>query len=155
MHALEPHSFSILLWSFQSSWTNVILASGNWLRDQLPECMSDIQLTKFTVPGRPLLTTAKSLNESSPSSAFFSHSTNFLICSRKILFPLATWVSVYHLRIASSLRTSAGKTQKKTSKSQPTAQMHSQVLEKQLSPNRLIGHQSRQNFGYNLSIHLA
>lgn len=43
----------------------------------------------------------------SPSSAFLSHSTNFFICSRKTLFPLARWASLYHFRIASSLRTSA------------------------------------------------
>lgn len=44
-----------------------------------------------------------------PSSAFLSHSTNFFICSRKTLFPLARWASLYHFRIASSLKTSAGR----------------------------------------------
>lgn len=42
-----------------------------------------------------------------PSSAFLSHSTNCFICSRKTLFPLARWLSLYHFRIASSLKTSA------------------------------------------------
>lgn len=42
-----------------------------------------------------------------PSSAFLSHSTNFVICSRKTLFPLARWASLYHFRMASSLKTSA------------------------------------------------
>lgn len=42
-----------------------------------------------------------------PSSAFLSHSTNFFICSRKTLFPLAKWASLYHFRTASSLKTSA------------------------------------------------
>lgn len=41
----------------------------------------------------------------SPSSALFSHSTNFFICSRKKPFPLARWASVYHFRMASSLTT--------------------------------------------------
>lgn len=44
-----------------------------------------------------------------PSSAFLSHSTNFFICSRKTLFPLARCASLYHLRMGSSLRTSAVK----------------------------------------------
>lgn len=42
-----------------------------------------------------------------PSSAFFSHSTNFFICSRKMLLPLVRWPSEYHFSMASSLRTSA------------------------------------------------
>lgn len=42
-----------------------------------------------------------------PSSAFCNHSTNFFIWSRKTLLPLATWASLYHFSIASSLRTSA------------------------------------------------
>lgn len=42
-----------------------------------------------------------------PSSAFLSHSTNFFICSRKTLFPFARCASLYHLRMGSSLRTSA------------------------------------------------
>lgn len=47
------------------------------------------------------------MNKNLPSSAFFSHSTNFFICSRKTLFPLAMWASVYHFKITSSLKTSA------------------------------------------------
>lgn len=42
-----------------------------------------------------------------PSSAFFSHSTNFFICSRKTLFPLLRWASLYHFNMASSFNTSA------------------------------------------------
>lgn len=49
----------------------------------------------------------------SPSSAFLSHSTNFFICSRNTLFPLARWASLYHFKIASSLKTSADKTKQK------------------------------------------
>lgn len=52
-------------------------------------------------------TKKKMLVKHSPSSAFLSHSTNFFICSRKTLFPLARWASLYHFRIASSLKTSA------------------------------------------------
>lgn len=49
-----------------------------------------------------------------PSSAFWSHSTNFFICSKKTLFPLAPWASLYHFKMASSLRTSAEVREKKT-----------------------------------------
>ena len=45
----------------------------------------------------------------SPSSALFSHSTNFFICSRNMPFPLARCSSLYHFRIDSSFSTSARK----------------------------------------------
>lgn len=47
------------------------------------------------------------LHESLPSSAFCNHSTNFLSWSRKIDFPFVAWPSLYHLRTASSDKTSA------------------------------------------------
>lgn len=61
----------------------------------------------------------------SPSSAFLSHSTNFFICSRKTLFPLARWASLYHFRMASSLKTSAWKKHKHTqSRFSTTSHIH-------------------------------
>lgn len=50
-----------------------------------------------------------------PSSAFFSHSTNFFICSRKTLLPLERWASEYHFRMASSLNTSAVRRKRRAS----------------------------------------
>lgn len=49
---------------------------------------------------------SSSLSDSDSSSAFLSHSTNFFICSRKMLLPFAILGSLYHFKIASSLRTS-------------------------------------------------
>lgn len=66
-------------------------------------CATNIGKKKFALPRDYHI----SLNGSVPSSAFCSHSTNFFIWSRKTLLPLATCASLYHLRIASSLRTSA------------------------------------------------
>ena len=42
-----------------------------------------------------------------PSSAFSSHSTNFLVCSKNTLFPLEEWASLYHFKITISDNTSA------------------------------------------------
>lgn len=42
-----------------------------------------------------------------PSSAFWSHSTIFFICSRKTFFPFVECPPLYHLIMASSLNTSA------------------------------------------------
>lgn len=71
--------------------------------------VSDVQLwVRFMVKVTALNTLKCTWErEALPSSAFFSHSTNFFICSRKTLLPLAKCPSVYHFRMASSLRTSA------------------------------------------------
>lgn len=42
-----------------------------------------------------------------PSSALWSHSTIFFICSRKTVFPFWEYPPLYHLMMVSSLRTSA------------------------------------------------
>lgn len=48
-----------------------------------------------------------------PSSALWSHSTIFFICSRKTVFPFWEYPPLYHLMMVSSLRTSAKKSGRK------------------------------------------
>lgn len=71
------------------------------------ELLVTVKVSLKLIPLKTKLLSVLTICQFLPSSAFFSHSTNFFICSRKMLLPLVRWPSEYHFSMASSLRTSA------------------------------------------------